>query len=119
MVRSDIVKHLGEKNTSILAALLHLKPKQQKQIVSAADKDTILSICECALNILHGNVELSDSQKKKLQKYRQHLRSLSSKRGGITKKKKVVQRGGGPFLAALLAPILGGIISKYLTNNNE
>lgn len=111
--------HLGVKNATILAALLHLNSKQQKQIISSADKDTILSICEIALNILHGNVDLSDSQKQKLYKYRQYLRKLSSKKGGVNKRRRIVQSGGGPFLVALLAPILGGLISKYLVNNNE
>lgn len=117
MVREDIVNHLGVKNTSILSALLHLNTKQQKQIIAAADKDTILSICECALNILQGNIELSESQKKKLYKYRQNLRKLSSKKGSVNKRKKIVQSGGGPFLVALLAPILGGLINKYLIND--
>lgn len=119
MVRPDIVHRLGVKNSSILAALLHLNPKQLKQVIASADKDTILSISEICINTLHGNIDLTELQKKKLYKYRQYLRKLSSRRGGVNKKKKIVQNGGGPFLVALLAPILGGLISKYLTNNDE
>lgn len=116
MVRKDIVKHIGVKNASILAALLHLNPKQQKTFISTADEDTIVSICECALNILHRNVQLTDLQKKKLYKYREYLRKLSVRKGGVNKRRKVIQSGGGPFLTALLAPILGGLISRYLNN---
>lgn len=120
MVKKNIVKHLGEKNASILHALLHLSPKQQRKIISSADKDTILAICECALNILRGNVELTDSDKKKLYNYRQCLHQLSSTTAGLKKRRKVlIQKGSGPFLTALLAPIVGGLISKYLIGSDE
>lgn len=114
-----LVKRFGVKNICVLCGLLYSNNLQQKQIISRAEKELIKCICECSLNILNGNVKLSDKQKKQLRKHKKVLRNLSSRKGGVKQKKKIVQRGGAAFLPALLAPILGGLISKFILGSSD
>jgi len=59
---------------------------------------------------LRGNVKLTPCQKRKLRKYRLHLRKLADKRMSLSAKKKaIVQRGG--FLLPLLGAVLPTIAS--------
>ena len=70
----------------------------------------IKCICECAKNVLAGNVALSTEHKRKLKRHKKSLRKLVLKKTPINTKKKIVQSGG--FLGALLGPIvkiLGGL----------
>lgn len=114
-----IVKLIGLKNACIFCALLHVGHSQRKKLISAADKDLIHCIAECSLNVLNGNVKLTDSEKNKLKKHKKTLRKLARNNGGLKSKKKAVQKGGAAFLPALLAPIVGGLISHFLTGNSE
>ena len=80
------------------------KPKQRKELLTQANSELITCICECALNILNGNVQITKTQHKKLSRHAKTLRTIAQ-RGVSNKKKKdiVIQKGG--FLPALLAPI--------------
>ncbi|KAK2161227.1 hypothetical protein NP493_1597g00002 [Ridgeia piscesae] len=82
-------------------------PKLTRAIIANANKDLICTLCECAHNILKGNVRLNASQKAKLRRYKRNLRVLSDKQPGVTRKSK---QGGGAFLTALLAPSATSII---------
>ena len=55
-------------------------PKLHKAIVSNCDKELVNSICECVLNVLNGNVRLSDCVARKLRKHRAVLRKVADKR---------------------------------------
>jgi hypothetical protein len=68
-------------------------------------------MCECAKNILVGNVALSPEHKRQLKRHRRSLRKLVLKKTSMKAKKKIVQTGG--FLGAILGPIvkvLGGLL---------
>ena len=70
----------------------------------------IKCICECAKNVLAGNVALSPEHKRRLKRHKLSLRKLALKKTPLKTKKKLVQSGG--FLGALLGPIvkvLGGL----------
>ena len=85
-------------------------PKLRLAIISNCDKDIVHSISECALNLLRGNVKLSDCQKRKLSKYKVKLRSVVGKRVPLSRKKElIVQRGG--FLVPLLSAVLPALAS--------
>jgi hypothetical protein len=86
------------------------KPKMVKAIINCADKDLVHCLCECAFNVLKGNVPLTNAQKVKLKRYKQHLRALVHKKRA--NKKKILQTGG--FLPALLAPIAASVIGPVL-----
>ena len=85
-------------------------PKLGKAINSNCDKDLVNCVSECALNLLHGNVKLSDCARRKLRKYRLQLRTVVDRRVPVAcKKKLIVQRGG--FLLPLLTAVLPTLAS--------
>ena len=80
------------------------RPKLLKAIISNCNKDVLNSISECILNVLNGNIRLSDCAKRKLKKHKSNLRSVADKRLHVTAKKRIiVQRGG--FLLPLLTAV--------------
>lgn len=92
-----------------ILALLHSK-KVKKHV-----KKTLLScpqiqdlICICVLNVLKGRLPLSESQKKKLKKYKKTLLALSTRTCSRAKKHRHITQEGG-FLLPLLGPVLGAI----------
>lgn len=101
------------KHADLLKVLAKAKPPTCKAIMKTADKDLIHCLCECAHNILNGNVRLSPAQKAKLSRYKQDLRSVSKKTTSQKRKQQVLQKGG--FLPALLAPLLAPVIAPLAT----
>ena len=85
--------------------------KQREGILRGADKELIYCLCECALNVLQGNVQISSEDKSKLKKYKRCLRDLSNKKISLTKKRKLLLRQKGGWVTALIAPILGTLAS--------
>lgn len=102
---SSRVKRQGH----ILQALAKAHPHVCKAILRGADKDLLQCLSECAHNVILGNVPLTTSQKAQLTKYKRQLRNVANKKTALKKKVKLVQTGG--FLPALLAPLLGSIIT--------
>ena len=103
---------LLKKHAHLLKVLAHAKPQMCKAIVQAADKNLIICLCECAQNLLKGNVPLSKAQLKKLKQYRKEVRTLAQKRTSQSKRKEILQKGG--FLPALLAPIALTVLGTLL-----
>lgn len=101
-----------KKNVAMLKLLAKAKPLMSKAIIGAADHELILCLCECAQNILKGNVPLSKCHLKRLQRHRKDVRALVKKHTSKLKKKKILQKGG--FLPALLAPIALEVLTKIL-----
>lgn len=115
MAASTSRKSLDPKTARALHALYHLNKEQRKVVLKIAKRPLIKGICECALNTLKGNVHLSHQQKSKLLKHKNTLRKLVGKRpvSWQGKKRIILQRGEG-FLTALLAPVLGTILSAII-----
>ena len=93
------------KQAPVLKYLCKANPRQARAIINTADNELLNTLCECSLNVLKGGIPVSTHQKKKLRRFKKQLRTLSSKRIPLTRKKKLLQKGG--FLSALLAPIAG------------
>ena len=87
--------------------------KHCAHLLKNADNELINCICECALNVLRGNVPLDAKQKKNLQKYKNQLRQLTSN-SSLHKKKTIVQKGSGflPFLLGPIISVLGSLFKK-------
>ena len=105
------VKHFGH---TLRKLSRYSESEKRRWLQSNANKDFILCICECAQNLLRGKVPLNKRQKKQLIRRKKTLRELVKRKVSLTRKKKIIQRGG--FLGALLGPIvsiLGG------NNNNS
>ena len=98
----------------VLKKLQKCSGKQRKALLAQGGKPLQLCLRECAINILKGNVHLTKSQFKKLQKYKKKLRGLSKKNTSHKKRLLIEQRGG--FLPLLLAPIVGSLLSRLLKN---
>lgn len=93
------------RHAPVLKMLSKSKPQSMKTMIKAADKDLINTLCECSLNVLKGVVPLTGSQKRKLVRHKQTMRTLARKSNTLQTKKALLQKGG--FLGALLAPVLG------------
>ena len=107
-----------KKKLNLLKVLKKAKPVDRKSILESADNETIVCICECIDNLLHGNVKISHIQKKQLAKYARLLRTIADRKTPVKKKRQLLVQKGG-FLPALLAPVLGvasGLIGELVGN---
>ena len=89
----------------------------KKAFLRHADPKLVTSLCECAANVVKGNVPLSRAQKSKLSRYKKHLRDLTNKRLSHKKRKDILVQKGG-FLSLILKPIiqsLGGMLLGAVT----
>lgn len=56
------------KNLPLLKLLYKASPRQRRVILQSASDQPILSLCEIALNVLHGNIPLNTNQFRRLKK---------------------------------------------------
>ena len=98
MVSQRLKKHANE-----LVYLQEARPCIRKYLITKADRSLVDCLCECADNILRGNVPLAKLQKEKLARNKAGLRALTKTSVSLKKKKAIIQKGG--FLESLLAPI--------------
>jgi hypothetical protein len=97
-------------NYHALQVLKAAKPKLRKAIISNCDRELLNSICECIMNVLRGNIKLSDCAKRKLRNHRATLRKVADRHVSLSAKKRaIVQRGG--FLLPLLGAVLPTLAS--------
>jgi hypothetical protein len=75
-------------NYHVLQLLKTATPKLRKAIISNTNSDLIKSSAECILNVLYGNVTLTECGKRKLRKHKTVLCTLADKRVPLTRKKK-------------------------------
>lgn len=104
---SKPMKSQGE----MLRFLSGAKPPVVKAVLKTASTNLIRTLCECCHNVLKGNVPLSKGQKRRLNRYRNSLRTITRKKLSGKRRKQILQQGG--FIGALLGPIikvLGGVL---------
>ena len=94
-----------KRNFNALQALSKASMAVKSAMISNTGKDLILSIVECATNIIRGNVKLTPHQFNTLKRYRAELELLIKPRTSQKLRKEILQNGG--FLGALLRPLLG------------
>ena len=87
--------------------------KLRKAILEHADSELIRALCECAHNILRGNVKMTPREKTRLRKYQTKLRLIARKNVSVKQKRRHLQQTGG-FLPALLAPLAASVIIPLL-----
>ena len=107
------MSNLMRKSIPVLKILNKATPALRRQIIKEADKTLIHCICECAKNILNGNVPLNTPNKRRLTRYAYDLEKLVTKKTPLKSKKRIIQKGG--LLGALLTPvlsILGGLLAR-------
>jgi len=106
----------------LLAALKLFKKmstKDKNKYLQSCNKEFIHGVCECVRSLLKGHIPLNTSQLKCLTRHKQKLRKLALKSTTLSKRKKILQKGG--FLGTLISPLVTGLASLlggYLTTNN-
>lgn len=103
-----------KKHLPVLQLVQKAKPKLRKSIISNCELDFIKTINECIFNTLKGNINLTESEKNNLKKFKKILRKILKTKGGLCKKRKVIVQSGGAFLPFLLAPIVAAGIQHFL-----
>lgn len=107
----NVLSHL-----ELLKAVCKAKPSARKSLLQTCTCDFIRTIAEIAHNTLKGRVKLTSAQKAKLKKHRAVLHRVAREGESVHKKRKIlVQKGGGFFLPALIAPIVGAIASHFIS----
>ena len=89
-------------------------PKLRKLLIDNVPANVITAICECSLNLLKSVIPVTPRQKRRLARYKTHLRALASKKVSRKRKKLYLNQKGGNLLAALLPPALG-VLGSLLT----
>jgi hypothetical protein len=83
------------------------EPKLRKFMVNNVPAEVISAIRECSLNLLKGIVPLTPRQKRRLVRYKVHLRDLANKKVSRKRKRQRLNQKGGNLLSELLPPVLG------------
>jgi|LakMenEpi03Aug12_release.lakeMendotaPanAssembly.Ray.scaffolds.fasta_scaffold340327_2 hypothetical protein len=83
-----------EKNIQNLKILSCCDKALKNKLISKGDKSLILTLTECVLNTLNGNVKISDRDKEKLAKKKYLLRKLLSCKSIKAKRENLIQQGG-------------------------
>lgn len=109
------------RNIENLKILKKLKKQRRSAFLKTARKDLILCICDCANNVLRGNIRLKTGEKRALKRHKAALRQLAERRKGLEQKRKILVQKGG-FLPFLLGPIIsaaGGLIGNLLRGRSR
>jgi hypothetical protein len=91
-------------------------PKPYLEVTRAAPDSTIRGICNAALNVEQGDVDLSPKQKALFRAHRKEIATLTSPRVSLARKRKVIesQKGGFFFIPALISAALGALGSTLI-----
>lgn len=100
-------------NCELLKALVRLKPQPRLSLLRVADKSLVTAICECALNILNGNVPVTKSQKESLSKEKLFIRSLARSRGSWKSKRLLILKKSETVI-----PIVISLALEFLKNES-
>lgn len=97
-----------------LTELSKATPKNRRKILEKANLELIKSIVECIENVLKGNIELKKKCKEKLVRYKSILRKIFSSGNKLRTKKKIIVQNGGGFLPALLVPVISILAEQFM-----
>lgn len=92
------------KNAGAIRALAVADNTIRKAMISNASKELILTLVQCAQDIIKGQVTLTTHQLGRLKPYEQLLERFIASKVGTENKKQLLQRGG--FLGALVRPLV-------------
>ena len=96
-------------NFGYLHLLVHCPESQRKVLLTTATPEQVHVMCEVCHNLLKGNIPISQRQKERLEPHKDDIRVLA--RASIpfkTKKKLLVQRGGG-LVEEVLPPLMSAL----------
>ena len=94
-----------------LRRLQRLSAKKRKQALQNPNKEEVQCLCEIVANLLAGNIDINNAEKKKLKKHKKFLRQLTDNRRKVAGKRQLLIQSGGSFLLALLPAAISAITS--------
>ena len=101
-----------------LQLLQNASTPSRKRILDKASPE-LIRFCDCAHNILQGNVTLSRHYKQKLRQHKSKLRKLVDRKVALKTKKQLVQTDGFlPLLLSALAPVINGVVGCLIKKEN-
>jgi hypothetical protein len=92
-----------------LIRLKRLSVQDRKKFFETCSRDCVSKVCECIKNVLNANLKIKPSHLRKLSRHKRTLRTLALKKTSLTKRKKLLQRGG--FLSLLLPAVIPALAS--------
>ena len=110
-----INKPLAKKRTHLAFAT-----KSPRTFAKAYSRQSVvrvntLSFCDCAHNVLQGNVEISHHHKQKLKPHKTKLRKLTDRKVALKTKQRIIQKGGFlPILLSALASVISGVLGSLI-----
>jgi len=87
-------------------------PKLLKAVLKEAGNPLIKSICNAAINVAQGDVQLSQKQKRLLRSHRKYIQSLIQKGEPVARKRKLLNQKGGALAAVLIPILLSTVLSS-------
>ena len=92
-----------------LQYLANCNQRTAKTIIREAPPPLVHCVSDICYNLLNGKVKLTPKEKKRLIRYKKHIRKVAKRATTKKTKKKIIQTGG--FLRAILAPLLGSVLA--------
>ena len=74
-------------------------------MIQESPKEVIDCVGECCINLIKGNVRLTNAQKIQLRARKQHIRLLSSKQVPLDTKKKIINQKDVAFVRIIVKTI--------------
>ena len=89
-------------------------PKKRKALLIQATHEELKRLCEICLNILKGNIPLSDNNFRKLKRKSYTIKVLTNSKIPFRVKKRMVSHKGGFLgtMASLAIPLLSKLLLK-------
>jgi hypothetical protein len=113
MTSQNIYKHIP-----LLEQLAH--KRHQKQLIKNAEFHLMTALCDLVHNVLQGNINITEKDRKKLIKYKNQLRHMCKHSTLEHKKKYLLQKGG--FLQYIIPAAIAGIssiISSWVSKSDN
>lgn len=89
------------------------KTKKKSAFLKTCPNSVIKGVCECALNLLKGNIPINKRQKNKLIQHKRTLRRLGDKKVPLFKKRRLLIQKGEGFLSVLI-PAAISVLSSLI-----
>lgn len=103
------------KEAYFVGLLLRADKHQKRVLLQTITKAQMRALIEIVYNILHGYGQLSETDKKYLRKYQSLIRQFIQKRGGLLRRKRILQKYFSVF-ARLIKSIEKNIVIEWREN---
>lgn len=106
-------------NKELISFFSKLKKNSEKKVLLQNGSDEFIkALLEILLNVMNGNVQISNKVKKSLKKYKKVLRRLLCPNVSLKSKRRALIQTGG-FLTTLLPIVIGGVLDFIFKQKKE